>query len=95
MEGVEFIRRFLQHALPPRFHRVRYRGFLHARGKPALQWLQLLLEAKLRPPKKETAPTKQAEPTCPHCGAPMLRMRRIPRAPPGHRNDQFFQSLAA
>lgn len=94
IDGVEFIRRFLQHALPPRFHRVRYRGFLHARGKAALQWLQLLLEAKLRPA-KQTAPTEPAEPTCPHCGAIMLRVRRMPRAPPEHRNDQFFQSLAA
>jgi hypothetical protein len=31
MEGVEFVRRFLQHALPSGFHRIRYRGFLHAR----------------------------------------------------------------
>lgn len=94
IDGVEFIRRFLQHALPPRFHRVRYRGFLHARGKAALQWLQLLLEAKLRPA-KQTAPSEPPEPTCPHCGATMLRVRRMPRAPPEHRNDQFLQSLAA
>ena len=94
IDGVEFVRRFLQHALPPRFHRVRYRGFLHARGKAALQWLQLLLDAKLRPP-KETSPTKPAEPTCPHCGAPMLRVRRMPRAPPEQRNNHFFQSVAA
>jgi hypothetical protein len=94
IEGVEFVRRFLQHALPPRFHRIRYRGFLHARGKPALQWLQLLLDARLCP-RQETAPNAPVEPTCPRCGAAMLRVRRMPRAPPALRNDHFFQSIAA
>ena len=94
MDGVEFVRRFLQHALPPRFHRIRYRGFLHARGKPTLQWLQLLLDARLRPP-KDNVPTTPVEPTCPRCGAAMLRVRRMPRAPPAMRNDHFFQSVAA
>jgi len=94
MDGVEFVRRFLLHALPPHFHRVRYRGFLHARGKPALQWLQLLLDARLRPPEAE-APNAPVEPTCPRCGAAMLRVRRMPRAPPALRNNHFFQSVAA
>lgn len=94
IEGVEFVRRFLQHALPPRFHRVRYRGFLHARGKPALQWLQLLLDARLRPTEVATAQAL-AEPVCPRCGAAMQRVRRMPRAPPAERNEHFFHSVAA
>jgi hypothetical protein len=82
------------HALPPHFHRIRYRGFLHPRGKAALQWLQTILEAKLQttePP----VPTTPLEPTCPRCGAAMLRVRRMPRAPPAIRNRHFFQTIAA
>lgn len=94
IEGVDFVRRFLQHALPPRFHRVRYRGFLHARGKHALQWLQLLLDARLRP-REDSTPSPPAEHICPRCGGAMLRVRRMPRAPPAQRNEHFFQSVAA
>ena len=80
IDGVEFVRRFLQHALPPRFHRIRYRGFLHARGKPTLDWLRLILDARLQPP-EEVLPTAPHQPTCPRCGKAMHRVRRMPRAP--------------
>lgn len=93
IDGVEFVRRFLQHALPPRFHRIRYRGFLHARGKVALDWLRLILDARLKP-KEETPPTAPHEPTCPRCGKAMLRVRRMPRAPPCQRNEHFFLFVA-
>ncbi|MBC2604429.1 transposase [Puniceicoccus vermicola] len=81
MNGVEFVRRFLLHALPERFHRIRYRGFLHARGKPRLLWLQLLLDAKLQPA-MASAPARCQTPTTPgiHTGPwtgdrlPALRM---------------------
>ena len=85
------MRPFLQHALLPRFHRIRYRGYLHARGKSALDWLRLILDAKLQP-QVETSPR---EPTCPRCGGEMLRVRRMPRAPPCQRNEHFFLSVAA
>lgn len=94
IEGVEFVRRFLRHALPPRFHRIRYRGFLHARGKAALDWLRLILDAKLQP-QREVSPISPREPTCPRCGGVMLRVRRMPRAPPCQRNEHFFLSVAA
>jgi hypothetical protein len=35
LDAVEFLRRFLQHALPPRFTRVRYYGFLANRDRTA------------------------------------------------------------
>jgi hypothetical protein len=35
LEAVEFLRRFLQHVLPPRFTRVRYYGFLANRDRAA------------------------------------------------------------
>lgn len=94
VDGVQFVRRFLQHALPPRFHRIRYRGFLHARGKAALEWLRLILDARLQP-KEAPLPIAPHQPTCPRCGKAMLRVRRMPRAPPRQRNEHFFQSVAA
>ena len=35
LDAVEFLRRFLQHVLPPRFTRVRYYGFLANRDRAA------------------------------------------------------------
>ena len=93
IEGVAFVRRFLQHALPPRFHRIRYSGYLHARGKSALDWLRLILHAKLQP-QVETSATSPLEPTCPSCGAEMLRVRPMPRTPPCQRAEHFL-SVAA
>ncbi|MEM6888721.1 MAG: hypothetical protein AAF636_11335, partial [Pseudomonadota bacterium] len=75
-------------------HRIRYRGYLHARGKAALDWLRLILDARLQP-KEDPRPTAPHEPTCPRCGAAMRRVRRMPRAPPSQRNEHFFLSVAA
>lgn len=93
IKGVEFIRRFLLHALPAHFHRIRYRGFLHARGKTALQWLQLLLETRLRPT-PETPPCPEHTHRCPRCGAHMQQTKRMPRAPPHQRNAHFLMIVA-
>lgn len=94
MSGVEFVRRFLQHALPSGFHRIRYRGFLHARGKKSLEILQFALKARLSRKEKET-PESPREVRCPHCGKVMSRMGRFARAPPKRRNQDFFQRVAA
>ncbi len=91
--GVEFIRRFLLHALPAGFHRIRYRGFLHARGKPSLQWLQTLLDARL--PKPEASEPACTPYLCPRCGTPLRRGERLARAPPHQRNEHFFSIVAA
>jgi hypothetical protein len=94
MSGVEFIRRFLLHALPTRFHRIRYRGFLHARGKAKLQWLQVLLGARIL--NANDAPkSAHAGYLCPRCGTPMQRTTRHARAPPAQRNEHFFNVVAA
>nr|WP_281388076.1 transposase [Puniceicoccus vermicola] len=96
LDGVEFVRRFLLHALPERFHRIRYRGFLHARGKARLQWLQLLLEARLQPtPKPKSEPIPEREILCPRCGCPMRKIKKMPRAPPAHRGEHFLYAVAA
>lgn len=93
LEGVEFIRRFLLHALPSGFHRIRYRGYLHARAKRSLQWLQVQLDARLR---KREQPTPAGPPlTCPRCGSPLHRTGKMARAPPMHRNHHFHQIVAA
>lgn len=93
LEGVEFLRRYLQHVLPCGFHRIRYYGYLHPQGKPTLQWLQLILEAQ--PPKTDSAPTVPGDILCPHCGSPMQRTARLARAPPPWRNADFHQRIAA
>lgn len=92
--GVEFIRRLLLHTLPSGFHRVRYRGFLHARAKPTLQWLQTLLDARLAK-RGTTTPVSASPYTCPRCGTPMRRGEKLSRAPPARRNEHFFSIVAA
>jgi len=94
IEGVEFLRRFLLHALPSGFHRIRYRGFLHARGKPSLQWLQTALNARLSKRKDKAQPPKPVH-RCPRCGRPMQRKNEQSRAPPEARNYHFISTVAA
>ena len=79
----EFIRRFLQHVLPPRFIKVRYFGLLSPCNRHLLQNARLLLSpttSKLnREAVKTTAPLPL--PTCPHCGGPLTLLS--PLAPRG------------
>jgi hypothetical protein len=44
VEPFEFIRRFLQHVLPPSFHRVRRFGWLHPAGRANLKRVRALLK---------------------------------------------------
>ncbi|MHB8622747.1 MAG: IS91 family transposase [Sulfuricaulis sp.] len=95
LSSPEFMRRFLLHVLPSRFHRIRHYGLLaNARRQHHLA----LARERLHQP----APTVQADPqepqtknrpglptfVCRHCGAPMIiietfaRAQHI-RAPPG------------
>lgn len=91
IDGVEFINRLLMHVLPPGFHRVRYRGFLHPRGRPNLHWLQVLLAAKIRKPSSfyDSCQTM----TCPRCGAESYRDKKYARAPPMRRHRQFVERM--
>ncbi len=80
--ATEFIRRFLQHVLPPRFIKVRYYGLLSPAHRQLLQKARQLLSAtcsKLkRPVVQITAPLALL--TCPHCGGPLtLRSLLAPR----------------
>lgn len=44
LEPFEFIRRFLQHVLPPNFHRVRRFGWLHPAGRASFKRVRALLK---------------------------------------------------
>lgn len=94
MTGVEFIRRYLLHTLPKGFHRIRYRGFLHARGKSKLQWLQLLLDARICRTANRSTP-RRSDYICRRCGTAMELVRSLARAPPAQRNEHFFNIFAA
>ena len=86
----EFMRRFLLHAVPDGFHRIRHLGFLangHRTAKLAL------CRALLVAPTPEPAPsesyrerhhrlTGHALDICPECGGPMRERGLLPRRPP-------------
>ena len=83
----EFIRRFLLHALPRGFHRIRHYGLLaSARRKDHLERARRLLDVA-PPPTVEPANDAEPRPTCPCCGGIMIiievfERRYQPRAPP-------------
>ena len=71
----EFIRRFLIHVLPDRFHRIRHYGLLaSARRKTNIAKIRTLLGAEATnqhdPSTAEVIPLTLREP-CPDCGGPM------------------------
>ncbi len=73
----KFLRRFLLHALPKGFPRIRYFGFLAQRSRGALLPLCRTLLAVEPPP----APTTSADPSipwlCPCCQGPMRVIERL------------------
>jgi hypothetical protein len=84
----EFIRRFLLHALPRGFHRIRHYGLLAgATRKAHLERARQLLA--VAPPAADDTPVEpsDARPPCPCCGGQMIiieifERRYQPRAPP-------------
>jgi len=90
LTGVEFLRRFLQHVLPPRFTKVRYFGpWSRARRRDLDHARQLLAPTGVpsRPATSPAAPTPlPAAPPCPLCHAGTLIviavLRRHPLVPP-------------
>jgi hypothetical protein len=83
----EFIRRFLLHALPRGFHRIRHYGLLaSARRKDHLERARRLLNVAPAPADDPPAEL-EAQPLCPCCGGTMIiievfERRYQPRAPP-------------
>jgi len=83
----EFIRRFLQHALPPGFQRIRYYGFLancHRAEMLALcRRLSAIPHSDLLPrpadfPVMDAAPTNVTRRLCPQCGIGILVRFLVP-----------------
>ena len=79
----EFIRRFLQHVLPPRFIKVRYYGLLSPASRHLLLKARHLLSTPTSKLKCQVPKTTQslAVLSCPHCGGPLTLLS--PLAPKG------------
>lgn len=83
LEAMEFMRRVLQHVLPPGLHKIRYFGWMHPRARARFLLVQTLLAVTLW--LADPAPASEPPPhlRCPHCGHDTLVcVARIPRAPP-------------
>ena len=83
LKAQEFIRRFLQHVLPPRFIKVRYYGLLSPAQRQRLLQARQLLSTSTS--KLKSAVVKPLQPlallTCPQCRAPLTLLG--PLAPRG------------
>ena len=84
--AAEFLRRYLQHVLPPGQHRVRYFGWMH----PSAKARRMQVETLLAVPIVVTAPVAAEQPAwhlrCPHCARFSLvrvgSLARSARGPP-------------
>lgn len=86
IDGIDFVRRYLQHALPPRFHRLRHYGFLHGRSRRKLARLRDQLESQGLSVAALAVPETPRQPAihrCPSCKRPMVDTGHRSRAPPG------------
>jgi hypothetical protein len=87
LDADEFIRRFLLHALPDGFHRIRHYGFLangHRAEKLAL-CRKLLAASSIElpaPADDKNQVTGSTFSLCPHCGGVMVILDTLPRSLP-------------
>lgn len=92
LSGWEFARRFLQHALPKGFRKVRHYGLFAPSNKARLVRARALLDAPEPAPDRETAPDPMQDPdderpplpTCRACGERAVKRLPLPlvRGPP-------------
>jgi Putative transposase/Transposase zinc-binding domain len=87
LSHAEFMRRFLLHVLPSRFHRIRHYGlFANAARCQHLATARALLTHSTPQPQPSTqsphSEYRATAPTfvCQHCGAPMIIIETLPRA---------------
>ena len=83
LDGLEFLRRFLQHVLPDGLQKVRHFGFLHASCAVPLTTIRQLFG---QGPSREGRPSQRTPPSpsaarCPICGAPMRVVMRVWTSP--------------
>lgn len=78
----EFMRRYLQHVLPPGQHRVRYFGWLHPAARARRAIVETLLAVVIVVRARVDAPPPWHL-RCPHCERfTLVRVGRLPRGPP-------------
>lgn len=89
LPALSFIRRFLEHVLPPGFVKVRYYGLFRVGNRQMLAQVRAMLtppeEAKPSPTSTASVLREPAVVRCPACGKPMQMMQMIAghtRAPP-------------
>ena len=81
LRAEEFLRRFLQHVLPPGFQRVRHYGWLSPAAKARWARIHALLDWKpAESPRAVGAPC--CTPGCPRCQKPMRLLGTLARSPP-------------
>jgi len=83
LDGMEFLRRFLQHVLPDGFMKVRHFGFLHASCAIPLATIRLMI-MQGHPRNGQPTQPKPPQPLaarCPTCGAPMRVVMRVWTSP--------------
>jgi len=81
LTAAEFLRRYLQHILPPGQHRVRYFGWLHPAAKKRRAIVETLLAVVLVVRAKVETPRWHLR--CPHCEQfTLVVVGRLARAPP-------------
>jgi hypothetical protein len=85
LDADEFMRRYLQHVPPERFHRVRYFGWMHPASKRRRAIVETLVAAVIVV-RQKPEPPPQWHLRCPHCQAFALiaieRIKPQARAPP-------------
>jgi Putative transposase/Transposase zinc-binding domain len=84
LDADEFMRRFLLHVLPDRFHRIRHYGLLANGSRTASLALvrALLCEPTPAPHNSEELSFKQPSFVCMHCGCAMVILQTFTRAQP-------------
>lgn len=90
--GVQFLKRFIEHIVPPNFRRIRYLGFLANRNKTIKleqirESLECMIEALPKPSRAEVLAMKFGDRSllmCKECGGHLhlLESYPSPRAPP-------------
>lgn len=89
LAGVEFVRRYLRHVMPPGLRTIRYYGFCHPASRAKRLRVQMhsgaCVELGAAPPPPARAPAPV--PCCPSCQKPMFLIDIVPplhrqRGPP-------------
>ena len=87
LDAMEFLRRFLQHVLPPGFQKVRHFGFLSPRSgilPEAVRWLITVTLGAIFTLKADAAegPAPLPMPRCAACGGPLCLVGFAPAPVP-------------